>query len=220
MAKQVKEVLKDVKMPDDYYWRFGGTYEDLVGGKSSMNLALILTIGLVYMVLACTFQSYLLPAIVMLAVPMATIGIWLALAISGKPLSQPVFIGMILLAGYVVNSAIIMVDHMNLLRTKGKSLTEALIASGSDRIRPIVMTTISTGLGFLPMAINVGQSSDLWSPLAVTVIGGLLSSTILTLLILPNFIVITEDIKTLIKAIVLKIGYFLKSFGPRLGRGV
>ncbi len=220
VAKQVKEVLKDVKMPDDYYWRFGGTYEDLVGGKSSMNLALVLTVGLVYMVLACTFQSYLLPAIVMLSVPMATIGIWLSLAITGKPLSQPVFIGMILLAGYVVNSAIIMVDHMKLLMTKGKDLTEALVAAGADRIRPIVMTTVATGLGFLPMAINSGQSSDLWSPLAVTVIGGLISSTILTLLILPNFIVISEDARVFFKTIILKVRHLFKPSGPRLGRGV
>ncbi len=220
VAKQVTEALKDVQMPDDYYWRFGGTYEDLVGGKSDMNIALVMTIALVYMVLACTFQSYLLPAIVMLSVPMASVGIWLALEISQKPLSQPVFIGMILLAGYVVNSAIMMVDFMLVAISRGRTVSEALLEAGSDRIRPIMMTTISTGLGFVPMAISQSQSSDLWSPLAVTVIGGLLSSTILTLLILPNFIVITEDIKGVVKGFADFVGRRFKLFRPQLRSGV
>lgn len=219
VAKQVKEALKDVKMPEDYYWRFGGTYEDLVGGKSQMNMATILTVGLVYMVLACAFQSYLLPAIVMLSVPMASIGIWLSLAISHKPLSQPVFIGMILLAGYVVNSAIIMVDHMKLLREKGMTTQDALVSAGADRLRPILMTTCSTGLGFLPMAISFGQSSDLWSPLAVTVIGGLLSSTFLTLLILPNFIVISEDVTSFLKKFFSRLLHPSR-FNSNVARGV
>lgn len=216
VAKQVTDALKDVQMPDDYYWRFGGTYEDLVGGKSDMNVALVMTIALVYMVLACTFQSYLLPAIIMLSVPMASVGIWLALEISQKPLSQPVFIGMILLAGYVVNSAIMMVDFMQAAVSRGKTVTEALLAAGTDRIRPIMMTSISTGLGFVPMAISQSQSSDLWSPLAVTVIGGLLSSTILTLLILPNFIVITEDIRGAVKSFGSFIERRFKFFEPQL----
>ncbi|HTL48117.1 MAG TPA: efflux RND transporter permease subunit [Verrucomicrobiae bacterium] len=200
VAKQVQEAVKDVPLPDDYYWRFGGSYEELVGGKSDMNVALILTVALVYMVLACTFESYFLPAILMLSVPMASIGIWLALTIGRKPLSQPVFIGMILLAGYVVNASIMMVDAMKaLMAQKGMSRREALIEAGCDRIRPIMMTTTSTILGFVPMAISSSESSNLWSPLAVTVIGGLLSSTILTLFIMPNFILISDDFGVLVR---------------------
>lgn len=220
VAKQVQEALKDVEMPDDYYWRFGGTYEDLVGGKSDMNVALIMTIALVYMVLACTFQSYLLPAIVMLSVPLASVGIWLSLEITQKPLSQPVFIGMILLAGYVVNSAIMMVDFMLVAISKGRTVVEALLEAGADRIRPIMMTTVSTGLGFVPMAISQSQSSDLWSPLAVTVIGGLLSSTILTLLILPNFIVIAEDVKAFLRGFGGVFAKLLSRLIPRMRSGV
>jgi hydrophobic/amphiphilic exporter-1 (mainly G- bacteria), HAE1 family len=196
VAAGVKEALRDVKLPDDYYWRFGGTYETLMQGKSELSMALILTIFLVYMVMACLFESYVQPLLIMISVPMATIGIWFALTITKKPLSENVFIGMILLAGYVVNSAIILLDHMNhLMKTKSMDYREALIHSGLDRLRPILMTTLSTIMGFFPMAMNWGTSSDLWSPLAVTVIGGLISSTVLTLLILPNFVLISQDLK-------------------------
>lgn len=198
-ANEVREALKDVKLPDDYYWRFGGSYETLLKGKSQLSLALILTIFLVYMVMACLFESYLQPLLIMMSVPMAAIGVWIALWSTHKPLSENVFIGMILLAGYVVNAAIILIDHMNRLKTEGKTTAEALIQAGSDRLRPIMMTTASTTLGFLPMAVSWGESSDLWAPLAVTVIGGLLSSTIMTLFILPNFVLISEELITMVK---------------------
>lgn len=200
VAADVKAALKDVKLPDDYYWRFGGNYETLMQGKSQLSVALILTVFLVYMVMACLFESYLQPLLVMISVPMASIGIWLSLKLTHKPLSENVFIGMILLAGYVVNAAIIMVDHMNHLKLKENLNTEeALIHSGMDRLRPITMTTISTSLGFAPMAMSWGNSSELWAPLAVTVIGGLCSSTVLTLFVLPNFVLIAEDIKNFLK---------------------
>lgn len=200
VAGDVKAALKDIKLPDDYYWRFGGTYETLIQGKSQLSIALLLTVFLVYMVMACLFESYLQPLLVMMSVPMATIGIWLSLTLTHKPLSENVFIGMILLAGYVVNAAIIMMDHMNHLKHKEHFSTEdALIHSGMDRLRPITMTTISTSLGFAPMAMSWGNSSDLWAPLAVTVIGGLCSSTVLTLFVLPNFVLIAEDISEAIK---------------------
>ena len=205
VARDVKETINSVKLPEDYYWRFGGAYEELIAGKSQLSTALILTIFLVYMVLACLFQSYLQPLLIMISVPMASIGIWFSLAVTHKPLSQPVFIGMILLAGYVVNAAIIMIDHMNHLKAKGLPKEEVLVQAGLDRLRPILMTSLSTGCGFLPLAINFGQSSDLWSPLAVTVIGGLFSSTVLTLFILPDFVLIAEEIRE-----------FSKQFGTRV----
>ena len=123
---------------------------------------------------------------------------------------------MILLAGYVVNAAIILVDHMNHLKTEGLPTEEALIRAGIDRLRPITMTTLSTSLGFLPMAMSWGQSSDLWSPLAVTVIGGLLSSTLLTLFILPNFILIAEGITEKINRVTATIGRLFLTLKHRL----
>lgn len=207
VAKGVQQALEDLKLPDDYYWRFGGSYEELIKGKSELSLALILTLFLVYMVLACLFQSYIQPALVMFSVPMASVGIWSALAFTRTPLSQQVFIGMILLAGYVVNSAIILVDHYNNLLKEGEEKERALVSAGLDRLRPILMTTFSTVFGFLPLAVGWGQSSDLWSPLAITVIGGLLSATVLTLFILPNFILITEEIQGAVIRITQKVSF-------------
>lgn len=193
VAEDVKKQLRDIKMPEDYYWRFGGTYEDLMKGKSQLVVAFLVTLFLVYAVMACLFENIVQPLLIMLAAPFASIGVWLALAVTGKDLSQQVMIGGILLAGYVSNAAIILVDHMNRLKQKGMPREERLVQAGLDRLRPILMTTLSTCCGFLPMALNLGQSSDLWSPLAVTVIGGLVVSTILTLFVLPDFIYITEE---------------------------
>ncbi|MFZ5802943.1 MAG: efflux RND transporter permease subunit [Candidatus Omnitrophota bacterium] len=196
LGKEVKAALKNVKLPDDYYWRFGGAYEEMLQGKTELAFALLLTVFLVYMVMACMFQDYVQPLLIMVTVPMASVGIYLGLRLTGKPLSNQVFIGMILLAGYVVNAAIIMIDHLNHLRkTASLGREEILIRCGLDRLRPILMTTASTVLGFLPMAVSWGQASDLWAPLAITVIGGLLSSTLLTLFVVPDFIFITEEIK-------------------------
>lgn len=208
VAKQVKELIKDVKLPDEYYWRFGGIYEELLQGKAQLSTALILTVFLVYMVMACLFESYLQPLLVMISVPMASIGIWIALTVTKKSLSENVFVGMILLAGYVVNAAVIMVDHTNRLRARGTAHDESLIQAGMDRLRPITMTTLSTSLGFLPMALSWGSSSELWAPLAVTVIGGLLSSTLLTLFVLPNFILIAEDMTAGVRWIFGWVFYF------------
>ena len=200
VGKNVKEALRGVTLPDDYYWRFGGAYEKLIKGKSQWGTAFVLTLFLVYMTMACLFQDYIQPLIIMISVPLAAIGIWFALKVTHKSSSEQVVMGMILLAGYVVNAAIIMVDHINHLTHNGMGQREALMQAGLDRLRPILMTTLSTVFGFLPLALNWGQSSDLWSPLAITVIGGLLSSTILTLFVLPSLLLITEDIKAGIKS--------------------
>jgi HAE1 family hydrophobic/amphiphilic exporter-1 len=213
IAKEITVALRDVQWPDDYYWRFGGHYEELLKGKSQLALAVILSAALVYATIACLFQSYWQPLVIMSAVPFASIGIWLALTVSKKPLSQPVFIGMILLCGVVVNGAIMLIDRMNVLRAEGRSSYDSLIDASKDRLIPILMTGISTLVGFIPMAIGFGQGSELWSPLAVTVIGGLLSATILSLFIVPTIIVFFEQIG--IKAIAL-IGKFRIKFNLQM----
>jgi HAE1 family hydrophobic/amphiphilic exporter-1 len=200
-GKEAKEAFKDVKLPDDYYWRYGGSYLELMEGKSQLMFALLLTFLLVYMCMACLFQSYIQPILIIVSVPLCSIGVYIGLKMTHKPLTETVYIGMILLCGYVVNAAIIMVDHMNNLRAQGVAQEQALIQSGLDRLRPITITTLAAILGFLPLALNIGQSSDLWSPLAVTVIGGLISSHILTLFVLPNFIMIADDLNRAGKAI-------------------
>jgi HAE1 family hydrophobic/amphiphilic exporter-1 len=193
IAADVKKALNDVKLPDDYYWRFGGGYEELMSSKGQLAVALLITVFLVYMVMACLFENFLYPFLIMIKILLNFIGVWAALAITHKPLSTQVFIGMIMLAGYSVNAAILLVDHA-LHLPEEESKKERFIQAGVDRLRPILMTAIAAILGFLPMAMSFGQASDLWSPLAVTIIGGLISSTILILFVLPALVVITDDI--------------------------
>ncbi len=219
IASEARKKLSAMQFPDDYYWRFGGSFDELVESKFELAGAVVLTFFLVYMVLACLFENLMQPVWLMTSVLFGTIGVWLALFLTGDPpiwkrlfefcfkgqwnllstgtpLSQQVFIGLILLAGYVVNSAIIMVDHINHLKLEGKlPFEEIVVRAGQDRLRPIVMTTLSTVLGFVPLALGWSQSSELWRPLAVTIIGGLLSSTILTLFVLPNLLLLWEDVK-------------------------
>lgn len=195
VAEEVRQAVSQVKFPRDYFWRFGGHYEDLMKGKSQLSTGVILSIVLVYMVLACLYQSYLHPIIIMITIPLGVIGVWAALAFTRKPLSEQVFIGMFILVGYVVNGAIILVDHLNSLKEKIPDLRERLVQTTLDRIRPILITTGSTVIGFIPMAIDRGESSELWSPLAITMIGGILSSTGLTLFVIPAIYLIFDDVK-------------------------
>ena len=152
---------------------------------NSMRLAILLAIFMVYLVMASQFESLLHPFVILLSVPFALIGVLLALFIFRVNLSIVVLIGAILLAGVVVNNAILLVDYTNRLRRKGEAKLEALKKAGRVRLRPILMTTSTTVLGLLPMAIGLGEGSELRSPMALTVIAGLLTSTLLTLVLVP-----------------------------------
>jgi HAE1 family hydrophobic/amphiphilic exporter-1 len=190
-AKALEELLKKVEFPKDYFWRFGGEYPTLMKGKTQLLFAIMITILLIYMTLAALFQSYLQPLVILISVPLAIIGVWIALFITREPLSELVLLGIVMMTGVVVRNPIVMIDHMNYLtRERGVKLLKAVILSGQDRMRPILMTTAATVLGFLPLALGLSESADLWSPLAVTVIGGLISSTFLTLFVIPNLYIL------------------------------
>ncbi len=195
VGKEIQKVVKSIELPKDYFWRFGGQYEELLKGRSQSWVALMITVVLIYMILACFFQSYYQPIVIMATIPLASVGIWLALAITKRPLSQNVFLGMIILAGYVVNNAIILIDRINTLKPSATDLKTLLVRAGRDRLRPILITTLATVLGFFPMTFNTGDSSALWAPLATTVIGGILSSTFLTLFFVPNIFLYFEDLR-------------------------
>ncbi len=194
VAKKIRSQLVEMKFPKDYYWRFGGGFEKLQESRVQLAVAVAVTCFLIYMVLACMFQSYTEPLLIMVSVPLAAIGVWLALTAFRKPLSQPVFIGMIVLAGIVVNSAIIFIDHLHAVRVHTSDLKDALVRTGLDRLRPILMTSLSTILGFAPLAAGWGEAGELWAPLALTVMGGMAVSTILTLFVLPNLYLVLEDV--------------------------
>jgi HAE1 family hydrophobic/amphiphilic exporter-1 len=193
--KRVKEKLKAMEFPKDYYYVFSGNYYKMLENKRQLTYALIVTIILVYMVLACLFESYFQPLIIMTTVPLALIGAAISFWYFKCDITMGVFIGGIMLAGIVVNSAIILVSTINLMREENHlSKFHAVLRGGVERTRPILMTSCTTILGLGPLALDQSQFSMLWAPLAITVMGGLISATFLTLLIVPGLYVIFEDI--------------------------
>ncbi len=199
-AEATKKALADLKLPEGYFWRLGGNYPTMVATQKQVLPILMLTIVLIYLVLASLFESYHQPFIIMLAVPLALIGVVISLYATGKSVGMGVFVGMIMLGGIVVNNSILLIDHANNLRKKNINPIKAIVLASRDRLRPILMTTATTLLGLLPMAISTQEGSNLWSPLAITVMGGLTSSTILTLLIVPNAYIISEDIEAWLRS--------------------
>lgn len=163
----------------------GGQNEELQASINSLMFALGLAIFLVYLVMASQFESLLHPFVIMFTIPLALVGAVLALKLSGNALSIVVFIGLILLAGIVVKNAIVLIDKVNQLREEGVPKHEAIQQGAHSRLRPIIMTTLTTLFGFLPLAIGGGDGAEVRAPMAITVIGGLLVSTLLTLLVIP-----------------------------------
>ena len=163
----------------------GGQNEELQDSVRSLVFALVLAIIMVYIVMASQFESLLHPFVIMFTIPLAAVGAILALKLSGNGLSVVVFIGLILLAGIVVKNAIMLIDRVNQLREEGVPKLQAICDGSRERLRPIVMTTLTTLFGFLPLAIGGGEGAEVRAPMAITVIGGLLVSTLLTLLVIP-----------------------------------
>jgi len=185
-AAEVEKILNSVEIPS-------GVNVDLAGqlteqSESFQDLYLILIIGvlLVYMVMAAQFESFKDPFIIMFALPFTIVGIILAFFVTGLTLSVTTFIGVIMLMGIVVNNGIVLVDYTNLLRKRGYELTDAVLEAGRSRMRPVLMTSFTTMLGMLPMALSKGMGREMYSPLGVTIIGGLLVSTVITLILVPT----------------------------------
>jgi HAE1 family hydrophobic/amphiphilic exporter-1 len=158
----------------------------------SLKLALLLAIFMVYIVMASQFESFLHPFVILFTVPLALIGVVIVLYIIGIPINIMVFLGLIMLAGIVVNNAIVLVDYINQLRKKGLTKLDAIRQAGQARLRPILMTSATTVLGLLPMALGWGDGSEIRTPMAITVIAGLISATLLTLVVIPTVYAIFE----------------------------
>ncbi len=189
MAINIEKTLNKINWPEGSYFRVGGQNEERKVATQSLQFALLLAAFLVYVVMASQFESLKQPLIIMFTMPLAFLGVIFSLTLFKIPISIMVLIGVIILCGIVVNNAIVMLDCINQLRAQGKSLEEAVIEGARIRLRPILMTTLSTVLGLLPMTgilfSGAGQGVEIRKPLAITVISGLLSSTLLTLIIIP-----------------------------------
>jgi HAE1 family hydrophobic/amphiphilic exporter-1 len=182
---EVGNILSDVAMPDEVSATVSGQSAEMDESFRSMMFTLAMAVFLVYLVMASQFESLLHPFVILFTIPLALVGAILALYLTGTTVNVVVFIGLIMLAGIVVNNAIVLVDLINQLRAEGKSRSDAIVEAGGARLRPILMTTLTTTLGLLPMALGFGQGAEVRAPMAITVIGGLLVSTFLTLLVIP-----------------------------------
>lgn len=192
--------LQEYNMPEGYQYSIGGENEEMMEAFGQLALALVLAVILIYMVMASQFESLINPFIIMFTMPLAFSGGALALFITGRKLGVTSFIGVIMLAGIVVNNGIVLIDYINTLRNEGKDRSEAIITAGPVRLRPILMTTLTTILGLLPLALGIGEGSELMSPMATVVIGGLLLSTVITLVFVPVIYTVFDDLSNSFKS--------------------
>jgi len=173
-------------MPEGFSIFFGGEYEEQQRAQRDFLLAILMAVALIYMVMAAQFERFIDPLIVMCSVPVAIIGVVPTMLLTGTTLNLQSFMGIVMLVGIVVNNAIVLVDYINLLRREqGMDVRAAIIEAGRLRLRPILMTTTTTVLGLLPLALGIGTGAELQAALARVVIGGLTASTLVTLLLIP-----------------------------------
>jgi HAE1 family hydrophobic/amphiphilic exporter-1 len=185
VAEDIQTALAGLPVPPGAKVTLAGQNRELGESFGSLRFAIILAVFLVYLVMASQFESLLHPFVIMFTLPMALIGVVATLLVTNTTVSVMVLIGMVVMAGIVVNNGIVLIDYTKRLRAKGLSKVEALVEAGQVRMRPILMTTLTTVLGLVPMALGVGEGAALRAPLAVTLIGGMISSTLLTLVVLP-----------------------------------
>jgi len=192
VREDIKKGLDKIILPADVELNFGGEAEEQSKAFKDLTLLLILGITLVYMVMAAQFESLLDPFIIMFAVPFTFTGVFLGFLLTGTTLSIITFLGIIMLMGIVVNNAIVLISYIGILRARGYSILEAVTMGGKDRLRPVLMTTITTLVGLLPLAISRGEGSETWQPLGITMIGGLTVSTLITMLFVPTLYATVE----------------------------
>lgn len=182
---QAQQIVAQLGLPSSIHAQFGGQNEEMQSSFDSLKIALVLAVFLVYLVMASQFESLLHPLLILMAVPIAVSGSIYGLYLTGSQLSVIVFIGLIMLAGIVVNNTIVLVDRINQQRANGLDKLQAIKEAGASRLRPILMTTLTTNLGLLPMALGLGDGAEVRAPMAITVIFGLSLSTLLTLVVIP-----------------------------------
>ncbi|WP_010420459.1 efflux RND transporter permease subunit [Anaerophaga thermohalophila] len=185
VVNEINKYIDEIGIPQGVGIDIGGTAEDQQESFADLSLLLVLVIILVYIVMASQFESLRSPFIIMLTLPFAFTGVFLALFITGTTLNLISMIGGVMLVGIVVKNGIVLIDYINLLRDRDMSLIQAVVAGGKSRLRPVLMTTLTTILGMLPLAIGIGEGAEIWRPMGVSIIGGLTISTMITLILMP-----------------------------------
>ena len=200
ISLDIEKELKNYEFPSGYSYKIGGENEQMIDAFKQLLLALILAIILIYMVMAAQFESLINPFIIMFTIPLAFGGGLLCLFITRKSFGVTAFIGIIMLAGIVVNNGIVLIDYINTLRQEGKERFEAITTAGPIRLRPILMTTLTTILGLVPLALGIGEGAEMQAPMAVVVISGLTLSTVLTLVFVPVLYTVFDDFSIKMKS--------------------
>ncbi|MFP3916791.1 efflux RND transporter permease subunit [Lysinibacillus telephonicus] len=201
VTQEINAQLAQISLPDGYEISTGGQSEQMMESFGQLGLALVLGIFLVYMVMAVQFESFVTPFVIMFSMPTMLIGVILGLFIMNVSLSLPGFIGLIMLAGIVVNNGILLVEYINILREKGMERMEAIVEAGKSRLRPILMTTATTVLAMIPLALAIGEGAESQQPMAVVVVFGLTVSTMFTLVFVPVMYVTIENINNKFKGL-------------------
>ncbi len=202
---EVNKIIAETPIPSEYQVILGGTAEDQQEAFFYLGLAFIAAVLLVYMIMAAQFESFVDPLIIMSTVPLSIIGVFFFLFITGTSISVMALVGLVMLVGIAVNNGIVLVDYINQLRKDGLELIDAVKQASSARMRPVLMTATTTILGMVPLAVELGSGAETWSPLARAVIGGLTTTTILTLVVIPVIYIIVERFEDKVK------GWFSKS---------
>lgn len=194
MTKQLTALLDSYQMPEGYTAQLTGSYSDMMESFSDLLLALLVALGLVYFVLAAQFESFLMPVIVMMILPVAFTGALFALPLTGRDLSMISLVALIMLAGTVVNNSIILVEYIKIRREMGESREEAILKACPLRIRPIMMTTLTTVLAMVPMALGIGDTNEMMSDMGIVMMSGMIISTVVTLLFTPVYYSVIDDL--------------------------
>lgn len=188
-----RRMVEAMEIPEGVRVSFGGQIREQQDAFQQMGLLVLLGIMLVYMVMAGQYEAYLDPFVILFSIPFALTGVVFAFLVTGLYISMQALLGIIMLVGIVVNIAIVLVDYINLVRARGARLRDAIAEAGRRRLRPVFMTTLTTFFGMLPMALSRGQGAEIWRPLAVSVMGGLLVSMLVTMLLVPVVYSIVEE---------------------------
>lgn len=195
----IQKVMDSVKMPSGFYWDWGTNQKRQAEEFGGMGVAVLLAIALIYMLLASQFESLIHPLTILFSVPLAATGVILGLFLTGRTFGLTAFIGVLMLVGIVVKNGILLVDYTNQLRNRGMDRKQALLTAGPTRLRPILMTAAAAVFGMLPLALALGKGSEIQAPMATSVIGGLISSTFLTLFVVPAVYTVFDDIALFIQ---------------------
>ncbi|MGM9820254.1 MAG: efflux RND transporter permease subunit [Candidatus Onthomorpha sp.] len=185
-AASIQSVIDKMDIPTEIGTKIGGSMEDQQESFSDMGMLLVLILMLVYIVMAAQFESLRYPFIIMFSIPFAFVGFILSLFITGETINLMSLIGAIMLVGIVVKNGIVLVDYINLNRERGMGISQAVILGGKSRLRPVLMTSMTTILGMVPMSLGIGEGSELWQPMGIAIVGGLTVSTLVTLVIIPT----------------------------------